>query len=125
MLDVEKKWSVDALAFIARDPSQIWSQVLCLDQLAQILSVPAQIRDRAESLPERKTLTLAQVLKIGSFSMQLPLIRQKLSLLQALRFHATKDVVPLIDDYYQTLAVYLQKRDLADRTPYNREVGGS
>ena len=123
MLDVEKKWSVDVLAFTARDPSQIWTRVVCLDRLEEILSVPAQIRVTSEMMPQRKTLTLQQVITHWTFSAQAPLLRNRLSLLDALRLHSPKELGPLIDDYRRAVAEYLQKRDAASRTPETRMQG--
>jgi hypothetical protein len=123
MLDVEKKWSVDLLAFTARDASRVWSMMLCLDRLDAVLSVPAQVRVTADALPQRTTLTLGDVLMTWKFSAQTAVLRQKLALLEVLRFNAAPELVPLIDGYHRTLAVYLQKRSLANHAPDNRMQG--
>jgi hypothetical protein len=120
MLDVEKKWSVDALAFTAHDPSQVWSKVLCLDRLDELLSVSTQVRAERDRLPERKKMSLQEMIRTLPFGSQTGVLRQKLLLLEVLRFHATADLVPLIDSYHHTLAVYLEKRSQAGRTPETR-----
>lgn len=120
ILDVEKKWSVDLLAFTARDPAQVWSKVECLKQLDEILSVPAQIRLASDRLPERRTLTLQEVLTKWEPAAQTSVLRQKLALLEVLRFHATPDVVNVVEGYHKTLFAYLQKRQTAARTPETR-----
>ena len=123
MLDVEKKWSVDVLAFTARDASQVWSSVLCLDRLEDVLAVHAQVRVGSDRLPQRTTLSLREVLMKWEFASQTPVIRQKLSLLEVLRANSSPELVPLIDSYHRTLAVYLQKRSLAGHAPDNRMQG--
>jgi hypothetical protein len=120
MLDVEKKWSVDVLAFTARDPSQIWARVVCLDKLEELLTVQAQVRVASDQLPQRAALTIQQIIVAWDLAAQAPVLRQKIALVEVLRFHSTADVVPLIDEYHRTLTVYLQKRALAGRTPETR-----
>ncbi|MFO1496938.1 MAG: hypothetical protein U1G07_00830 [Verrucomicrobiota bacterium] len=120
MLDVEKIWSVDVLAFTARDPSQVWSRVACLERLDEILSVPAQVRVVSDMLPQRATLTIQQVISHWTLSAQAPLLRQKVALLEVLRFHAPADLAELMDKYRVALAAYLQKRDSASRGPETR-----
>jgi len=120
MLDVEKKWSVDVLAFTARDASRVWSRVLSLDRLEALLLVPAEIRVASDRLPQRKALTLKEVVATWEFSAQAPVLRQKLSLLEVLRYNSSPELVPLIDSYSRTLAGYLQKRNAAGKTPDTR-----
>ena len=120
MLDVEKKWSVDVLAFVARDPSQLWAKVTCLERLDEVLSVPAQVPMKNNQLPERKRLTIQHVITSWSFSEQSAVLLQRVSLLDVLRLKSPAELVPLIDSYRRTLAIYLQKRRMADRSPATR-----
>jgi hypothetical protein len=120
MLDVEKKWSVDALAFIAKDPSQVWSKVACLDRLDEVLAVAARVSVASNQLPERAWLTLQQVVSTWDTAEQFTVLRQKLSLLEVLRFHSTPEVLPLVEGYQRAISSYLQKRAAAPRTPQTR-----
>jgi hypothetical protein len=120
MLDVEKKWAVDQLAFVSHDPAQVWSKMLCLDRLDDLVTVPAQVWPNANDLPERKLLSLQQVLTNWSFSLQIPVLQQKVALLEAFRYNAAPEVVPVIQGYELTLASYLQKRSMVGRNPQNR-----
>ena len=145
MLDVEKKWSVDVLAFTERDPTQVWSRVQCLERLDQLLAIPAQVRVSSDTLPERRMLTLQQVIGTWEFSAQASVIQQRLPLLEVLlsatrietnrsarlvmreptaagaaRLQSSEDLLPVLEGYYQSLAVYLHKRALAGREPDNR-----
>ena len=120
MLDVEKRWSVDVLAFTARDATQVWSVVMALSRLDDLLLVPAQIRVSSNSLPERTRLTLQKVISTWELSAQTSVLRQKLTALQAARFNSPPELVPLIDSYFHAIASYLQKRDQADRSPETR-----
>jgi len=120
MLDVEKKWSVDVLAFTVQDASRVWSRVQSLDRLDQILSIPVQVRVAADRLPQRETLTLQQVLTTWDTSAQIPVVQQKRSQLQFLRYNCSPELIPLVDSYCRSLAVYLQKREQASRSPETR-----
>jgi hypothetical protein len=120
MLDVEKRWAVDVLAFTARDETQVWSTVMALDRFDELLAVPAQVHVDSDSLPQRQTVTLQQVISRWDLREQSKVIRQKLVGLQAARFSSPPALVVLIDGYFHTLATYLQRRDLADRDPETR-----
>jgi hypothetical protein len=120
MLDVEKKWSVDALAFTAQDASKVWSRMVSLDRLDDVMTVPAQVRFAADRLPHRQTVTLREVLSSWDSRSQLTVVQQKLAQLQVLRFSSSPELIPLIDSYYRALVGYLQKRNQAARTPETR-----
>lgn len=120
MLDVEKRWSVDVLAFTAHDPSQVWTLVVCLDRLEDVLGTWAQVRLTANSVPMKKRVPLQEVISTWDYGRQAPVLRQKLPLLQSLRFHSPKHLAPIVDEYYRTIAEYLAKRDAAARTPETR-----
>lgn len=120
MLDVEKKWAVAVLAFTARDAAQVWSRVLSLERLDQVLSVPARVRVAADQLPQRETATLQEVLSEWEGGAQMTILRQKLGQLQVLRYHSDPQLIPLIDSYYRALLTYMEKRIQAGRTSGTR-----
>ncbi len=120
MLDVEKKWSVDVVAFTARDPSQVWSTVLCLDRLEEILAVQVAVRVAADQLPEKRTWKLQQALVEWDFASQATVVKNKLPLLEVLQMHSPQEVASLVNEYRQTLATYLLNRSAAGRTPETR-----
>src|SRR5207344_2352182 len=117
MLDVEKKWSVDVVAFTARDPAQVLSKLRALEQLNTLLAVPAQVRVAADQIPERRTLSLPEVVAKWDYSSQRAVLRQRLGQLQMLRLTSAPDLVPLIDSYAHTISTYLSKLDQAGRDP--------
>ena len=120
MLDVEKKWSVDVMAFTARDSAQFWSMMVCLGRLDEVLAVQTVVRVAADTLPEKQVMTLQQIMVGWDFSRQADVIRPKLALLEVLRFHSADDLAVLVNDYHQTLSEYLHKREIAARTPETR-----
>lgn len=120
MLEVEKWWAVNLLAFTSRDPSQVWSKQTCLDQLDAVLQVPARVRVTDDVLPQRQTLSLQQVITNWDFGLQVPVLQQKLLSLAALRFNAFPEVLDLVNGYQQALATYLQRRSQANRAPATR-----
>jgi len=88
MLDLEKMWSVNILALTARDPSQVWSKVACLDKLSDILAIPTQLRVATNALPEREVMSWQQAISSRDFPFQTGVFQQKLSQLTALRLNA-------------------------------------
>ena len=123
MLDVEKKWSVDVLALTVRDPAQVLGKMRALDELNAVLSVPARVAVTADQIPERRTLTLSEVLSTWDAASQRAVLRQRIIQLQALRFSAPKEVVAVIDSYVRTISNYLVKLNQAGRDPENRMQG--
>jgi hypothetical protein len=123
MLDVEKKWSVDVLALTARDPAQVLGKMRALDQLNSVLSVPARVPVAANQIPERRTLSLSEVLSTWDAASQRAVLRQRLVQLQSLRYTAPKEVAPVIDNYVRTISNYLVKLNQAGRDPENRMQG--
>lgn len=123
ILDVEKAWSVTVLAFTARDPSQVWSKAVSLDRLDEVLAVTTQVRTSPNAIPERTRISLREMLLTWDYNRHAPVVRQKLALLQAVRFNAPADLLPLVEEYSRTLSTYLQKRSLAARAPENRMQG--
>jgi hypothetical protein len=120
MLDIEKWWSVNLLAFTALDPSQVWSLLTSLDRLDQALLVPAQVRIATNALPVRRVQTLQQVVREWDYSAQNAALQQRLIALNALRYNADPAVLELVTSYAEALAEYLSKRSQAERPPETR-----
>lgn len=120
MLEVEKWWSVHAIAFTSRDPTQAWSADVCLQTLDGILLAPAQVRLTTNTLPMRTTVTLQQVVADWPFELQRPVLGQTLNQLAVLRMNCPTNVVPLIDAYNVTLRNYLHRRAEANAAGLSR-----
>lgn len=85
MLDVEKWWAVTLVSFTGRDPTQIWSPAICLQQLDEILLATVQIRWSTNALPVRRRATLQQILSEWDFALQREAFWQTIRRLTALR----------------------------------------
>jgi hypothetical protein len=120
MLDVEKRWAVDVLAFVSTDPSAVWSKALALERLEDVVSIPAQVRLAADKLPERKILSLQELITTWTFQAQVPALEERMTRLGLLRYTVPVDLVPLVDGYRRSLAEYVQRRSLAGRASQMR-----
>jgi hypothetical protein len=110
LLDVEKWWAVTLAQFTGRDELHAWPREVSLDQLGQLLQVPVEVRARPQDLPQRRTVSLAQVIREWDYGWQTTILRQKINLLMALETDVPLDMVPLVEAYLNTLAGYLERR---------------
>jgi hypothetical protein len=114
LLDVEKWWSVSAMAFTGRAPNQTWPSEVCLQRLDDILLTLAEVRLATNALPVRTRVTLQQVVSEWELELQRPVLRQVISQLTSLRFNCPLEIVPTVDRYRVTLQNYLDKRAESD-----------
>jgi hypothetical protein len=112
LLDLEKWWSLQSVAFATRDPARTWPVTESLVKLAETLQVPAEVRDAANQLPSSATSVSLQTAINGWDSpRQTPVLRDRLQQLDALRQHLAPELLPLLGDYHRVIASYLDQRD--------------
>ena len=87
-----------------------WERAESARQLEDILSTPVQVRVSPQQIPLTTQVSLQSILDEWDFGRQRPVVQQKLDLLEALRLRASHDSARLVDDYRQTLGLYLQRR---------------
>jgi hypothetical protein len=117
LLDVEKWWALSVAQFTGRDVSQAWPVEVTLRKLQDILS-PVGILPGAGNQAAR--LPLEQVIVEWEFSRQLPVVRQALRQLQAVRVFAHPDIASLVYRYGDVLEEYLANRQRAGYAPAAR-----
>jgi hypothetical protein len=110
LLDVEKWWSVNVIAFTGRDASQIWPLPLCLQRLDDLLVAPAQVRLATNSLPVRTQTSLQELIIGWDFSAQQPILQKIVNQLTSFKYSSPNETLPLIEAYRSLLTNYLRKR---------------
>jgi hypothetical protein len=119
LLDLEKWWAICLLNTRGRDQWQGWSRQASWDKLYAIIHLPAQETPVPGAAPAWSEVTLRQVIEWWDFKSQKAILTSVLQKLQLLRMNSSPEIVPLIQDYQQTLRTYLDQRS---RTGY--ESGG-
>lgn len=108
--DVEKWWSADPATFAGRDAMQPWTVESCLQKLDDILLAQVEVRSSSNALPARVQVTLQQFISEWDFPLQRRVLEQVLNQLVSLRYNVPPEVVPLIDGYRLSLHNYVQRR---------------
>ena len=110
MLDVEKWWSLTLTQLRTYSSSVTWSRAEAQQKLDEILVTPVQVRAKEEEPPQVTPVTLQALINDWDFQHQVPLLRTKISQLQAARIHLPPELLALADAYRSTLEKYLRLR---------------
>lgn len=110
LIDVDKWWALNVVHITGRDLTSVLTREETIRQLDEVLAMPVQVRHQPEELPLTTQAKLQHLIAQWEYRRQLPVLRQKLNLLQALRLRASQDLVGLVDSYRLVLDSYLQKR---------------
>lgn len=116
MLDVEKWWTLQIVNATGRDPGVVWSAEETWAKLEAMLQVSVQVRREKTDLPTTTQIALADVLQDWTFERQKPVLRGKLTELNAARQRVAEAFLPLVTDYCELLANYLKQREQAGIT---------
>jgi hypothetical protein len=111
LIDVDKWWALNVVHITGRDFTAILTREETARQLDEILTMSVQVRQKPADLPLNTQAKLQGVIAQWEYRRQLPVLAQKIHLLQALRLRASQDLVGLVDSYRLVLQSYLQKRD--------------
>jgi hypothetical protein len=107
LLDAEKWWALTLANFTGRNPSSAWPAAFALrklDEALQPVGVFANNGNRASRL------TLDEVVRSWDFQNQVPLLRQLLRQLHAIRLTSPPEVTPIVFRYIDLLEDYLEVR---------------
>ena len=110
-LNVEKWWAIQALHFTGHDLTQTWPLAESWTRLDQTLHSPVEVRTGTNEMPLRTETTLQTMIRDWQDARQTDALRATLRELEVLRIHLAPALTPLLDDYHQTLATFLQDRD--------------
>lgn len=107
LLDAEKWWAITLANFTGRDALQAWAPEFTLRKLDEALK-PVGILPEAGSRPRR--MELGEILGTWEFNRQLPVLRQLLQQLHAIRINAPPDLRPLVFQYIDLINDYVDSR---------------
>ena len=110
LIDVEKWWLLKLVQFTGREPTHTWTRFGSLEQLEAVLSSPAQLRTSKAGLPAAANAPLQTVIQFWPPQRQLPVLREKIQQLQAMRIRVAPEVALLVDAYRVVLESYVQQR---------------
>lgn len=110
MLDLDKWWSLVLVQNAGRALSFTWSAAESWEKFDNILSIPVEVRLKSNELPMTTSTSLQNALRQWEHRRQLPMLATKLNYLHALRLRVAQELMPLLDDYRQVIAAYLQSR---------------
>jgi hypothetical protein len=116
-LDVEKWWALQVVRFRGLELTETWPLDESWQKLDEILRPRVQIRLDTNDLPMHADVTLQTMLRDWEQPRQAQTLRLKLDELSVLRVRVAPQVVPVLDDYRQTLQIYLQKYGQAGTLP--------
>ena len=108
--DVDKWWTLHLVQFAGRDSLSRWTAGEVETQLADILNTTVQVRRATNELPVTVQVPLDRLLAEWEFNRQEPVLRHKMRQLEVLRLRAPTNLVGIVFDYQQNLAVYLARR---------------
>ena len=117
LLDTEKWWAITLANFTGRDAAQAWPAEFTLRKLDEALQ-PVGILPGAGSRARR--MPLAEIIADWDFQRQLPVLRQLLQQLHAIRINAPPDLRPILFRYIDLVDTYLDSRSRVGLTPLVR-----
>jgi hypothetical protein len=120
-LDVEKWWALQVVRFTGLELTETWPAAESWQKLNEIIRPRVQIRAETNDLPMQAEVSLQTMIRDWEQPRQAQTLRLKLSELSVLRIRIAPPVVPVLDEYRQTLMLYLQKLDQAGSFPLFRK----
>lgn len=117
LLDTEKWWAISLASFTGRDAAQAWPREFTLRKLDEALQ-PVGILPGAGS--RARKMPLEEILGTWEFPRQLPVLRNLLQQLHALRINAPPDLRPLMFRYIDLIDDYVDSRSRVGLTTFVR-----
>lgn len=117
LLDTEKWWAITVANFTGRDAGQAWPREFTLRKLDEALQ-PVGILPGAGS--RARKMPLEEILGTWEFPRQLPVLRQLLQQLHAIRINAPPDLRPLVFRYIDLIDDYVDSRSRVGLTTFVR-----
>ena len=106
-LDVEKWWTLRLVRFAARDPGPRWTLATSRERMADLLSVPVELRAAPEALPERGTVSLQAALQNFTAAQREGVLRLKVRDFELAQFRMAQPFGVLAAGYHEALAEFL------------------
>ena len=109
-LDVEKWWALRVVNFAGHDRGPRWTAAASGARLAELLSVPVELRPASNSLPVYAEISLQSAIQSLPPAQQEQVLRTKLRDLEVAELRFSPAYFPVVDGYRQALADYLGER---------------
>ncbi len=122
-LDVEKWWTLRLVRFAARDSGPRWNLAVTRERMADLLSVPVELRAAPEALPERATISLQAALQNFSGAQRESVLRLKVRDFEIAQFHMAVPFSGLASGYRAALAEFLGAQEKDFRAPVSGRRG--
>jgi hypothetical protein len=106
-LDVEKWWSLTVVSLATRDVSSIWTPANSCTRLAEIISVPVELRSTSNALPVHAEISLQAVIRQWDAARRTAILQSKLRDLEQAQFRMAAPLAALTASYRQAIADYL------------------
>ena len=107
-LDLEKWWSLHLAHFTGRQLAQTWSVEETWQKLDQIIRSAVEVRVNTNDLPLRMEIPLQTMLREWDRARQVQALQAKLLELEAAHLRSAPALLPITEDYTQTIEGYLQ-----------------
>ena len=124
-LDVEKWWALRLVRFAARDPGPRWNLATSRERMADLLSVPVELRAAPDALPERGTVSLQAALQNFSAAQRAGVLRLKVRDFELAQFRMAQPFGALAAGYHAALAEFLGDSGKISRPPAPGKHGPS
>ena len=122
-LDVEKWWTLRLVRFAARDNGPRWNLALTRERMADLLSVPVELRAAPDALPERATISLQTAIENFSPAQRESVLRLKVRDFEIAQFRMAIPFNALADGYRAALAEFLGDKTKISRPTANGRRG--
>jgi hypothetical protein len=106
-LDVEKWWTLRLVRLAARDPGPRWNLATSRERMADLLSVPVELRAAPDALPEHATISLQAALQNFSETQRESVLRLKVRDFELAQFRMAAPFNGLADGYRAALTEFL------------------
>ena len=110
-IDFEKWWLLQSAYFAGRSPSQQWPRADSLAKLNEILRTAIEVRIYSNEPAMHTDVPLQAILRGWEFPRQSQAFHEKINLLVNLQPRVAPELTPLVQQYREVLAVYLDKME--------------
>ncbi|HWQ91149.1 MAG TPA: hypothetical protein VN673_05725, partial [Clostridia bacterium] len=110
-LDVEKWWTLRALYFTSRELGQTWPVQESWEKLDAILNPAVQIYAATNDLPLHASVNLQTIVRDWERTEKSAALQRAAVSLAQLRLRVSPELVPLVHEYLETLARFLENQE--------------
>jgi len=107
-VDVEKWWSLQLVHFTGRELSERWTAEESWQKLDESIRSAIQFRVGTNEQPLEADVTLQAIIRDWAPTRQMAALDSKMRELQMLRPRLVSELGPLVDEYCQVIAAYIQ-----------------